>query len=285
MQKIIGVLIIVLCVFGGFVLAGGYLGTMWQPAELMIILGAGAGALAIGNPHHVIVDMWHQARGVVAKRDERKLYRELLSLMYHLLEQVRQNGMRVLDEHIEEPHQSSLFLSYPEVLEYPKLVTFITDNFRLMAMGKISAHELEGMLELELEAIEEEMMEPSHSMHRIAEAMPGFGILAAVMGIVITMTNIDGDMAQIGISVAHALVGTFLGIFFCYCVFDPLSSAMGNQVKRELSAFECVKAMMVSYTAGKPAIVAADSGRKLIMLDVKPTFAEMEGWVTQQVFQ
>ncbi len=285
MQKVMGILIIVVCVFGGYMMAGGYLGTMWQPAELLIILGAGAGATAIGTSNVVIKEMWVQTKLLLVKRDERKLYRELLSLMHHLLEQVRTGGMRVLDEHIEDPFQSSLFLIYPEVLEYPHLVTFISDNFRLLAMGKITSHELEGMLEQEVAAIEADMLQASQSMHKLAEAMPGFGILAAVMGIVITMSNIDGDMSAIGLSVAAALVGTFLGIFFCYCIFDPISAAMEKRVRREISAFECVKAIFVNFAGAKPSLVAVDAGRKLILLDVKPTFSEMEGWVTQQVFQ
>ncbi|MCK6263340.1 flagellar motor stator protein MotA [Vibrio sp. ZSDE26] len=285
MQKLIGVIVIIFGVFGGFLMAGGYLGTMWQPAELIIILGAGAGAVILGNPQHVIVDMWTQSKAIMIKKDERKLYRELLSMMHHLLEQIRVGGMRALDEHIEEPYQSSMFLAYPEIMEHPKLVTFICDNFRLLAMGKINGHELEHMLEQEIASIEDDMLTPSKSMHRLAEAMPGFGILAAVMGIVITMTNINADMAEIGISVAAALVGTFLGIFFCYCVFDPISAAMEKRVRREISAFECVRAILVSHTSGKGSLVSVDAGRKLILLDVKPTFSEMENWVTQRVFQ
>ncbi|MGF1698111.1 flagellar motor stator protein MotA [Vibrio kyushuensis] len=285
MQKLIGVIVIIFGVFGGYLMAGGYLGTMWQPAELIIILGAGAGAVILGNPQYVIVEMWQQTKAIMVKKDERKLYRELLSMMHHLLEQVRVGGMRALDEHIEEPYQSSMFLAYPEIMEHPKLVTFICDNFRLLAMGKISGHELENLLEQEIAAIEDDMLTPSKSMHRLAEAMPGFGILAAVMGIVITMTNINADMAEIGVSVAAALVGTFLGIFFCYCVFDPISAAMEKRVRREISAFECVRAILVSHTSGKGSLVSVDAGRKLILLDVKPTFSEMETWVTQRVFQ
>lgn len=285
MQKLIGAVVIILGVFGGYLMAGGYLGTMWQPAELIIILGAGGGSLILGNPQHVIIEMWQQTKAIMVKKDERKLYRELLSMMHHLLEQVRVGGMRALDEHIEEPYQSSMFLAYPEIMEHPKLVVFICDNFRLLAMGKINGHELEHLLEQEIAAIEDDMLTPSKSMHRMAEAMPGFGILAAVMGIVITMTNINADMAEIGISVAAALVGTFLGIFFCYCVFDPISAAMEKRVRREISAFECVRAILVSHASGKGSLVSVDAGRKLILLDVKPTFSEMETWVTQRVFQ
>ena len=160
MQKLIGAVVIILGVFGGYLMAGGYLGTMWQPAELIIILGAGGGSLILGNPQHVIIEMWQQTKAIMVKKDERKLYRELLSMMHHLLEQVRVGGMRALDEHIEEPYQSSMFLAYPEIMEHPKLVVFICDNFRLLAMGKIKGHELEHLLEQEIAAIEDDMLTP-----------------------------------------------------------------------------------------------------------------------------
>lgn len=187
-----------------------------------------------------------------------------------------------MDAHIEEPGQSDLFTRYPLILQEPNLMAFIADNFRLMAMGKISAHELEGFLEQELEAMEHALLQPSRSLNKIGESMPGFGILAAIMGIVITMGNIEGgSVAEIGAHVAAALVGTFLGIFVCYCVMEPLSNAMGQRVKTELSALECVRTTLVAHVAGKPTLLAVDAGRKLIEQDVKPAFRQLETWVNQ----
>jgi chemotaxis protein MotA len=187
----------------------------------------------------------------------------------------------VLDSHIEEPEQSDLFVRYPLILQEKNLMAFIADNFRLMAMGKISAHELEGFLEQELEAMEHALLQPARSLHKIGEAMPGFGILAAIMGIIITMGSIGGSVAEIGAHVAAALVGTFLGIFFCYCLMDPLSNAMSQRIKTELSALECVRTTLVAHVAGKPTLLAVDAGRKLIEQDVKPAFRQLEKWVTQ----
>ncbi|MGN0922014.1 MAG: flagellar motor stator protein MotA [Cellvibrio sp.] len=282
MEKIIGVIVIICGVLGGYHIAGGDLITLWQPAELIIILTAGIGSLVVGNPKDVLIEMCIQIKGVfTAKRRGEEFQRQILMLLYELLEMVEIGGLKVLDEHIEEPMQSRLFAKYPLVRQEKNLMAFIADNFRLMAMGKISAHELEGFLDQELEAMEHTLLQPSRSLFKVGEAMPGFGILAAIMGIIITMGNIGGSIADIGNSVAAALVGTFLGIFFCYCVMEPLSNAIGQRVKTELSALECVRTTLVAHLAGKPTLLAVDAGRKLIEQDVKPTFRQLETWVNR----
>ncbi|WP_031303377.1 flagellar motor stator protein MotA [Pseudomonas sp. EGD-AK9] len=282
MQKLLGALIIVACVLGGYVMAHGELAMLWQPAEVVIIVGAGLGALVVGNPKEVLVEMCQQIKGVfVYKRRGEEFQRQLLMLLYELLEMVDVGGLKVLDAHIEEPEQSELFAKYPLICQEKNLMAFIADNFRLMAMGKISAHELEGFLEQELEAMEHILLQPARSLHKIGEAMPGFGILAAIMGIIITMGNIGGSVAEIGAHVAAALVGTFLGIFMCYCVMEPLSNAMSQRIKTELSALECVRTTLVAHVAGKPTLLAVDAGRKLIEQDVKPAFKQLETWVNR----
>lgn len=282
MQKLIGALIIICFVLGGYLMAHGELRVLWQPAEMLIVLGAGLGSMVVGNPKEVLLEMCSQIKGVfVFKRRGEEFQRQLLMLLYELLEMVEEGGLKALDAHIEEPEQSELFAKYPLILQERNLMAFIADNFRLMAMGKISAHELEGFLEQELEAMEHTLLQPSRSLYKIGEAMPGFGILAAIMGIVITMGNIDGSVADIGTHVAAALVGTFIGIFFCYCVMEPLSNAMGQRVKTELSALECVRTTLVAHLAGKPTLLAVDAGRKLIEQDVKPAFRQLETWVNR----
>ncbi len=282
MQKLFGALFIFVTVLGGFALAGGDVAFLWQPAEMLIVLGAAFGAVVVGNPREVLVEMVSQIMRVfVRKRHGEEFQRQLLMLMYELLEMVEIGGLKALDAHIEEPHESELFARYPLILAESTLMAFIADNFRLMAMGKINAHELEGFLEQELGAMEHTLLQPSRSLNKIGEAMPGFGILAAIMGIIITMGNIGGTMAEIGNGVAAALVGTFLGIFMCYCVMDPLSNAMAQRVKTELSALECVRTTLVAHLAGKPTLLAVDAGRKLIEQDVKPAFRQLETWVEE----
>ncbi|NOH53757.1 flagellar motor stator protein MotA [Vibrio coralliilyticus] len=283
MQKFFGAITVLLCVFGGYMWAGGKLGAIWQPAEFLIIIGAAAGSLIIGNPPQVLKEMRQQVRATVsAPREEYEYYMELMALLNNLLETARSRGFKFLDSHIEAPDQSSIFLAYPKVGSDYRLISFITDNLRLMAMGQMSPHELEGLLEQEIEAIQTEMLLPSRSMQRTAEALPGFGILAAVGGIIITMQAIDGSIALVGYHVAAALVGTFVGIFGCYCCLDPLSNAMAQRVKRNMTAFECVRATLVAYVAKKPTLLAIDAGRKHIQLDIKPTFNQMEKWLAEQ---
>ncbi len=255
---------------------------LWQPYELIIILGSGLGSLIVGNPKEVLMEMCSQIKGVfIFKRRSEEFQRQLLMLLYELLEMVDVGGLKVLDAHIEEPEQSDLFRKYPLILQEKNLMAFIADNFRLMAMGKISAYELEGFLEQELDAMEHTLLLPSRSLHNIAEAMPGFGILAAIMGIIITMNGLDESVELIGTHVAAALVGTFMGTFFCYCLFDPLSNAMVLRIKTELSALECVRTTLVAHVAGKPTLLAVDAGRKLIEQDVKPAFKQLETWVNR----
>ncbi|MBK1689123.1 flagellar motor stator protein MotA [Rubrivivax gelatinosus] len=281
MQSIVGVIIILGCVFGGFMLHGGRFEVIWQPVELLIIVGAGVGAIVLGNQRHVLAEMWLQLRKVMLRKKQGdEFHRQLLLLLYELL-QTAAGGLKALDAHVEAPQESELFKRYPLVLHEPKLLHFIVDNFRLMAMGKINAHELEGVLDQELEAIHEELSQPARSLAKIGEAMPGFGILAAVLGIVMAM-NVVADGAstgEIAVRVASAMVGTFIGIFFCYGVLDPISNMMKQLVDEELSALESVKVVLVTHVSGKPPLLAIDAGRRLVQLNAKPSFARLEGWI------
>ncbi|GAA5645300.1 MULTISPECIES: flagellar motor stator protein MotA [Vibrio] len=283
MQKFFGAITVLICVFGGYVWAGGSLAAIWQPAELLIIGGAALGSLIIGNPPQVLKEMRRQVKMIITQpKDEQEYYMELMAVLKILLETARNQGFKSLDSHIETPEQSSIFLAYPNIASDHRLISFITDNLRLMAMGQMSPHELEGLLEQEIDAIQTDLLLPSRSMQRTAEALPGFGILAAVGGIIITMQAIDGSIAMIGYHVAAALVGTFIGIFGCYCCLDPASNAMAQRVKRNMTAFECVRATLVAYVAKKPTLLAIDAGRKHIQLDIKPTFNQMEKWLAEQ---
>ncbi|MCW7536529.1 flagellar motor stator protein MotA [Aquabacterium sp. A7-Y] len=281
MMQLIGIGIVLGCVFGGFMLMGGSFSVIWEPVELLIIAGAALGAIVLGNPKHVLAEMVIQLRKLITtKQQGSEFQRQLLLLMYELL-QTAGGGLKALDQHVEAPHQSPLFQRYPLILEEPKLLAFIVDNFRLMAMGKINAHELEGVLEQELEAIHDELTQPAKSLHKIAEAMPGFGILAAVLGIVMAMNTVaDGAAAgEIAAKVAAAMVGTFIGIFFCYGVMDPISNMMKQLVTQEMSTLECVKVVLCTHVAGKPPLLAIDAGRRLVQLNIKPSFAQLESWI------
>jgi len=280
-MQILGILIVLGAVFGGFTMMGGSALAIWQPTEMLVICGAAVGALVLGNPKHVLAELFSQVKKVASKhKHDSEFQRQLLLLMYELL-QTAAGGLKALDAHVEAPKDSPMFQRYPLILEEPKLLAFIVDNFRLMAMGKINAHELEGVLEQELEAIHDELTQPSKSLHKIAEAMPGFGILAAVLGIVITMNSVGegADTAEIAEHVGAAMVGTFIGIFFCYGVLDPISAMMKQLVNSEASTMETVKVVLCTHVAGKPPLLAIDAGRRLIQLNTKPSFAQLEAWI------
>jgi chemotaxis protein MotA len=280
-MQIIGILIVLGAVFGGFAFMGGTVGAIWQPIEMLIIVGAAVGAIIVGNPKHVLAEMLVQFRKIIGRqKHDSEFQRQLLLLMYELL-QTAAGGLKALDAHVEAPKESPMFQRYPLILEEPKLLAFIVDNFRLMAMGKINAHELEGVLEQELDAIHEELTQPSKSLHKIAEAMPGFGILAAVLGIVMTMNSVGGgaDTAEIAEHIGAAMVGTFIGIFFCYGVLDPIANMMKQLVNSEASTMETVKVVLCTHVAGKPPLLAIDAGRRLIQLNTKPSFAQLEAWI------
>lgn len=283
MQKFIGLGIILVCVFGGFTIAGGNVAAMWQPAELLIILGAGVGSMVIANPKHVLVELKKQFFASFKKEAPRdEVLKELLLVMHALLDLVRSQGLKAIDEHVEDWETSSLFLQYTHIHSDPLLIHFITDNFRMLSMGKISPHELDDVLESEIHALEEDMLAPSEALHTTGEAMPGFGILAAVMGIIITMSSLDGPLMMIGLHVGAALVGTFLGIFMCYCLFEPIGESLANRVHNKIMLLECVKTIMVTHVAGKSPVLSIDSGRKLIDREIKPSFVEMEQWLTNR---
>ncbi|GIU18510.1 chemotaxis protein LafT [Shewanella sp. c952] len=283
MSKLLGLMIILFSVFGGYVWAGGTLASLWQPAEILIIFGAGMGALIIANPKPVLVEMLDQVKELVrVEKEDPELYPQLFGLMGMLMAQIQSQGLKVLDDHVEKPRESSLFLMYPTVLEHPTVLQFLIDNLRLQSIGKLSAHDLEHILDEEIHRMEEDWMRPSLALNKVAEAMPGFGILAAVMGIIITMSNIDGPITMIGVKVAAALVGTFIGIFACYCLFDPLSKALEHLVERKSAQLRCVAAMLSSFAKGKPPMLAIDAGRKQIQSENRPTFIELERWMVEQ---
>ncbi|MYM27774.1 chemotaxis protein MotA [Duganella sacchari] len=280
MQQIVGILIVLGSVFGGFFMMGGAFHQIWQPIELIVIAGSGLGALVIGNPSHVLKELGTQIKKIMKKKYDSEFQRQLLLLMYELL-QLAAGGLKALDAHVEAPKDSPLFQRYPRVLDEPKLLAFIVDNFRLMAMGKINAHELEGVLDQELEAIHTEQEQPAKSLNKIGEAMPGFGILAAVLGIVITMNTVSegATSGEIAEHVGAAMVGTFIGIFFCYGLIDPLCNMLKQLVNSEAANKETVKVVLVTHVAGKPPLLAIDAGRRLVQLNIKPSFAQLERWI------
>ena len=277
--RLAGFLVLFLSVFGGFALASGKLLALWQPAEVIIILGAAIGAFMVSNPASVQKMTLTHLKYALIKNNEfnKTFYSDLISLLFQLIDNRRRNGQAAIEDDIEDPENSELFQKFPRILNHERLLYFITDNFRITGLGTISHHALEGLMDHEIHTLSQDLERPGKALQNTADACPGFGIVAAVLGIVITMSAMGGPVEYIGMKVAAALVGTFLGILLCYGVFGPLASAVEHTEKSELLGFECVKAALVASQAGHTAIVSIDAGRRALYNELRPSFADIEG--------
>jgi len=275
---VIGSVVVLLCVGGSFLMEGGSLLLLWHPGEYIIILGAALGAFVTSNPPKVVKAAFSATLGLLkGPRYKREDYVDLLKLLYDILVKIRKSGMLAIEADIEAPEKSKLFTDYPRIIADHHMVEFITDCLRLIVGGNLDPHELESLLEYELETHHKEAAEPGHAVQRVADALPGFGIVAAVLGIVDTMAAIDGaDTGTIGRKVAAALVGTFLGILVSYGFVGPTASAIEHRVREEGKAFEVVKMALVASVRGYAPPVAVEFARKLLWSDVRPTFADLE---------
>ncbi|WP_374011554.1 flagellar motor stator protein MotA [Pseudoxanthomonas koreensis] len=277
MLILIGFVVVVLSVAGGYVMAHGKLGALWQPYELLIIGGAATGAFLAANPAKVVKAVMRGVpdlfRGARYKRED---YVDILSMVYDILIKARKEGLIGIEKDADDPGSSTIFTRYPKLLADHHLIEFTTDCLRLMVSGNIEPHELEQLLEIEVETHHQEAAEPAHALQVLADSLPGFGIVAAVLGIVITMGAIDGEPSEIGMHVAGALVGTFLGILLGYGFVGPLAASMQHRVHAEGKAFEVIKMALVSSLRGYPPAVAVEFARKLLFTDVRPAFADLE---------
>ncbi len=277
MLIIVGILVVIASVVGGYIASHGKLAVLWQPYELVIIGGAALGAFLVSNPPKVVKATFAATFGVLkGVRYKPADYLDVLTLMYELLNKARREGFISLESHVDNPTSSDLFNKYPRVLADHHLMDFITDCLRLMVGSNIEPHELEPLLELELEKHHHEMMAPAHALTKVADGLPGFGIVAAVLGIVITMGSIGGDVAAVGAHVAAALVGTFLGILLAYGFVGPLATAIEAQAEQDGRIYESVKTALLACLRGYNPKVALEFARKTLPSHVRPQFAEFE---------
>lgn len=277
MLVLIGAVVVLACVFGGFVLSHGQILALWQPYELLIIGGGATGAFLSANPVKVVKGAFSDAIGLLkGPKYKKQDYVDLLSMLYDLFSLIRKEGLLGVEEHIEDPQTSSLFSAYPRLLREHHLIEFTTDCLRLMVGGSMNPHELEQLLEVELETHHHEAVAPAVAVTKMADALPGFGIVAAVLGIVTTMSQLNGDTSAIGEHIAGALVGTFLGILLCYGFLGPLGSAMENRVQEDGKAFECVKIALLANLRGYNPKVAVEFARKSLSSNTRPGFLDLE---------
>lgn len=282
MKTIIGFVIGVVCIFGGFVLAGGTLGALYQPFEFMIIAGGAAGGFIIANPGTVIRDVLKALPTLLkGPRYKKQDYMDLLSLMYALFTKARKEGLMSLEGDVDEPEQSELFKNYPKVMADHHALDFITDYLRLMVGGSMNPFELENLMDLELETHHQQAHQPGHAVGIAAESLPGFGIVAAVMGVVITMGHMGEAPEVLGHHIAAALVGTFLGVLLCYGFVGPMGQALEHRAKEGSKYLECIKTCILATLNGYTPQIAVEFGRKALPPEVRPGFLELEDHVKQ----
>ena len=236
MIKIVGILVVFGCVFGGFVLSGGKLMALVHPFEVMIIGGAALGAFLQANPGSAFMTVFKKSLKMFSSRFTHAFYLEVLKLLYEILNKSRREGMMAIEADVEDPNASPIFSKYPGILKDAQMTAFICDYLRIMSSGNMAPHELENLFDMEISSLKEELEHPAHAVAKVADGMPAMGIVAAVLGIVITMSILaTADNAQIGEKVGTALVGTFLGILASYGFFGPLAGALEHDAKEEVN--------------------------------------------------
>lgn len=280
MGLIIGAIIVAASVLSGYVIHGGHLMVLWQPTEILIIGGAALGSFIIANPFHTLKDVFAGVmRLITGSPFNKAFYMDLLSLLYDIFDKSRKQGVMAIEEDIDNPEDSQIFQRYPAITKSKHLTAFVTDYLRIISSGNMAPHELEGLMDQELDTRQHELEEPAHAVNKIADALPGLGIVAAVLGIVITMNFLSEGPEKIGLSVAAALVGTFLGIWMGYGFVGPTSIALEHHAKYELKAYECAKAAIIATVSGQAPQMAIEFGRKALPTDKRPSFQELNDHV------
>lgn len=277
MLVILGYFVVLGCVFGGFAAAGGHLASLFQPVELLQIGGAAVGAFFVGNNSKAIkATVAAIPKLLRGSRHTKDLYMELMSLMFDVLSKVRKEGLMSIEGDIDSPSDSPLFSKYPSVLSDHHIVEFMTDYLRLMVSGNMDAFQIENLMDNEIETHHHEGMVPAGALAKLGDGMPAFGIVACVMGVVHTMESVGIPPSELGLLIAKALVGTFLGILLAYGFVSPLASLHEQKLEEETKMFQCVKVTLLASLNGYAPALAIEFGRKVLYSTERPTFAELE---------
>jgi len=277
MLPIIGIVIVFGAVIAGFLMEKGHLLVLIQPSELVTIAGAALGTLIIANPMHILKAM---LAGVIATLSQSRFgksrYLETLKMMFDLCNKVRKKGLIGIEDDIEKPTESEIFKQYPGFLKDHHAKAFVCDTLRTAITGGVEPFDMDQMMELDMEVAHEELLLPVHALTTVADALPGLGIVAAVLGVVITMGSLGGPPEEIGKKVAAALVGTFLGILLCYGLVGPLAASMTKEANAGNSYLHVIRVIIVAFLKGLAPMLALEMGRRAIPDYARPTFDEME---------
>lgn len=283
MLVIVGYLVVMGSVFGGFALSGGHLGALFQPLELLMIGGAAAGAFLVGNTTKAIKATLKTLPSVLkGSKYSKQLYMDLMALLYDILAKVRKEGLMTIEDDVENPGQSPLFAKYPNVSADHHVLEFMTDYLRLMVGGNLNAMEIENLMDNEINTHHQEGEVPVHCIARLGDGLPAFGIVAAVMGVVHTMESVGIPPSELGMLIAHALVGTFLGILLAYGFVGPLASLLEQKLIESSKMLECIKVTLLASLNGYSPALAVEFGRKVLYSTERPSFLELEAHVKRK---
>lgn len=277
MFAIIGFVVIIGSVIGGYAMAGGHLAALIQPSEVITIAGAALGAFFVSNsPSVVKATVAAVPKVFKGSKLNRALYMDLLAMMYEILGKVRKEGLMSIEGDIESPEASPIFAKYPAIAGDHHMLEFLTDYLRMMVGGNLNAFEIENLMDSEIDTHHEEAEIPIHAIARIADATPAFGIVSAVMGVVHTMGSVGLPPAELGELIGAALVGTFLGILIAYGFVSPLAAALEGKLQEEAKVYQCMKVVLLASMNGYAPQVAVEFGRKVLFSKDRPKFSELE---------
>lgn len=277
MLKIVGLIGVLVCTLGGYVAMGGKLAVLNQPFEVVIIVGSAFCAFLTANSKHTI-SASKKDLGAIFKKDRygKAEYLELLSLMFLVFKTARTKGWLALEQHIENPHDSDIFKKFPGFYADHHATTFLCDYLRLISLGSENPHELENLMDQELDTMREDKGHSSHAIQTMADGMPALGIVAAVLGVIKTMGAISEPPEVLGKLIGGALVGTFLGVWVSYGFIAPMANAIKERNDTEMKYYMCMKVCILAFLQGAAPQVAIEFGRKILTHDVQPTFIEVE---------
>jgi chemotaxis protein MotA len=274
---IIGFFVVAGCIIAGYLMHGGNLLVLLQPSEFLIIGGAAIGALLVGNPPRVLKEMLGQLARIMKPGPSKRDYQDLLVMLYELLTLARKEGLVALESHVEVPAESAILKKYPSFLANRNAVSFMADTVRLIMSGaSVESHDLEALMDVDIETHHEERNRPTRSLQVTADALPGLGIVAAVLGIVITMQAVGGPPEEIGHKVAAALVGTFLGVLLSYGFVGPLAANLLGKNEEHGRYFVALRQVLLAFHKGCVPAIAVEFARRSLFSDVRPEFTELE---------
>ena len=277
MLVIVGSVIVIVAVVGGYAIPGGHLAVLFQPFEFMIIGGAAIGAYIISNTKTILSGTGKAlGRALKGPKHGKAAYMELLALMYQMFKLARSKGNLAIEKHIEEPEESELFANYPAVLHDHHAMMFLCDYLRLLTMGTENPNELETLMDQDLDTHHHEEEAIAGALRNLSDGMPALGIVAAVLGVIHTMGSITEPPEVLGHLIGAALVGTFLGILLSYGFVGPLAAAISNVINADGRFYHCMKAGILAHIAGHPPAISVEFARKTLPSDVRPGFAELE---------